>query len=209
MSLTQALTTAVTGMRVNQAGLSIVAGNVANAETPGWVRKAGVQVPIAAGGVGVGVRIASINRELDQYVQRQMRVESSGASYADMRAQFYDRLQSIYGVPGAVSTLETTYNEFTSALQVLTTSPELGVGAQCGRQCRAGAGAAAQRHDRRRPVVARRRRARARRRGDQGQRGDAADRADQPRDLRPPAPVTRPRRTCSTGATSISTSSRR
>jgi flagellar hook-associated protein 1 FlgK len=124
MSLTQALNTAVTGMRVTQAGLSIVAGNVANAETPGWVRKAGVQIPIAAGSVGVGVRLAAINRELDQYVQRQMRVENSGASYADMRAQFYDRLQSIYGVPGSVSTLETTYSEFTSALHVLTTSPD-------------------------------------------------------------------------------------
>ena len=35
MSLSQALATAVSGMRVNQAGLSIVAANVANAETPG------------------------------------------------------------------------------------------------------------------------------------------------------------------------------
>ena len=124
MSLTQALNTAVTGMRVTQAGLSIVAANVANAETPGWVRKTATQIPIAAGSVGVGVRIAAINRELDQYVQRQMRVEASGASYAGMRAQFYERLQSIYGVPGSVSTLESSYSEFTSALHVLTTSPD-------------------------------------------------------------------------------------
>jgi len=126
MSLTQALNTAVTGMRVNQAGLSIVAANVANAETPGWVRKTATQVPIVAGSVGTGVRIAAINRELDQYVQRQMRVESSGASYAGLRAEFYDRLQAIYGVPGSVSTLETSYNQFTSALHVLTTMPSSG-----------------------------------------------------------------------------------
>src|SRR4029079_15938551 len=113
MSLTQALNTAVTSMRVNQAGLSIVAANVANAETPGWVRKTATQVPIVAGSVGTGVRIAALNRELDQYVQRQMRVESSGASYAGLRAEFYDRLQAIYGVPGSVSTLETSYNQFT------------------------------------------------------------------------------------------------
>ena len=125
MSLTQALATAVSGMRVNQAGLSIVAANVANAETPGWVRKTTVQVPIVAGAAGVGVRIASINRELDQYIQRQMRVESAGAAYAGLRAEFFDRLQSIYGQPGAVSTLESAYNEFSSALQVLTTNPEM------------------------------------------------------------------------------------
>ena len=38
--------------------------------------------------------------------------------------EFYERLQSIYGVPGSVSTLESAYNEFTSALHVLTTSPD-------------------------------------------------------------------------------------
>jgi flagellar hook-associated protein 1 FlgK len=125
MSLSQALATAVSGMRVNQAGLSIVAANVANAETPGWVRKTATQVPVASGPVGVGVRISAINRELDQYIQRQMRMESSGASYAGLRAQFFDRLQSVYGQPGAVSTLENAYNEFASSLQVLTTSPEM------------------------------------------------------------------------------------
>lgn len=124
MSLTQALATAASGLRVAQTGLSIVASNVANAETPGYVRKTPTQITSAASAVGVGVRIAAINRELDQYIQRQMRVESSGAAYADLRAQFYDRLQSVYGVPGAVSTLENVYNEFITTLQALSTSPE-------------------------------------------------------------------------------------
>ncbi|MEA2937683.1 MAG: flagellar hook-associated protein 1, partial [Alphaproteobacteria bacterium] len=110
MSLTQALSTAVGGLRAAQAGLAIVSANVANAETPGYVRKTPVQVATSAGALGVGVRIDSINRELDQYIQRQMRVESSGASYADLRAQFYDRLQNVFGVPGTDSTLETVFN---------------------------------------------------------------------------------------------------
>ena len=65
-----------------------------------------------------------INRELDQYLQRQLRVESSGASYADLRAQFYNRLQSVYGVPGSDSALETVFNNFTTSLQALSTSPD-------------------------------------------------------------------------------------
>ena len=47
MSLTQALATAVSGLRANQAGLAIVAGNVANAETPGYTRKTPVQITTA------------------------------------------------------------------------------------------------------------------------------------------------------------------
>ncbi len=124
MSLSQALATAVTGLRTTQAGLSLVASNVANAETPGYVRKTAAQVTTAGGDFAAGVRISAINRALDQYVQRQLRVESSGASYADLRAQFYDRMQTIYGEPGAPSTLETVYNNFTSALQALATSPD-------------------------------------------------------------------------------------
>jgi flagellar hook-associated protein 1 FlgK len=124
MSLSQALATAVSGLRVSQAGLSLVAANVANAETPGYVRKTAAQIETAAGDLGVSVRVDAINRVLDQYVQRQLRVETSGASYADLRAQFYDQLQKVYGVPGSDSALETTFNNFTTALQALSTSPE-------------------------------------------------------------------------------------
>jgi flagellar hook-associated protein 1 FlgK len=125
MSLSQALATAVTGLRAAQTSLSVTAGNVANAETPGYVRKTPVQIATAAGDLYVGVRVVSINRQLDLYVQKQMRVESSGASYADLRAQFYDRLQNLYGNPGSDSALESIYNNFTAALQALSTSPEL------------------------------------------------------------------------------------
>src|ERR1700738_4907928 len=114
MSLSQVLATAMSGLRATQAGLAITAGNVANAQTPGYVRKTPVQVATASGGDSASVRIDAINRQLDKYVQRQMRVESSGASYADLRAQFYDRLQNIYGVPGSSSALETVFNNFTT-----------------------------------------------------------------------------------------------
>jgi flagellar hook-associated protein 1 FlgK len=125
MSLSQALATAVTGLRAAQAGLSVTSSNVANAETPGYIRKSPVQVATAAGDLFVGVRVVAINRELDLFVQKQMRIESSGASYANLRAQFYDRLQSLYGSPGSDSALESIYNSFTAALQALSTSPEL------------------------------------------------------------------------------------
>ncbi|MCL4713117.1 MAG: flagellar hook-associated protein FlgK [Pseudorhodoplanes sp.] len=124
MSLSQALSTSVAGLRTTQAGLALVAANVANAETPGYVRKTLVQATSSAGANGVSVRVAAIAREFDQYLQRQMRVESSGGAYADLRAQFYSRLQQVYGVPGATSALETAFNNMTAAAQALSTSPE-------------------------------------------------------------------------------------
>ena len=124
MSLSQALNTSTAGLRTVQAGLSLIASNVANAETPGYVRKTLVQSTTAAGGAGVSVRVAAVNRELDLYLQRQLRTEAAGGAYADMRAQFFSRLQRIYGEPGSAATLETAFNDFTSLLQTLATSPE-------------------------------------------------------------------------------------
>src|SRR3954465_8282963 len=123
MSLAQALSTAVSGLRVSQAGMALVASNVANAETPGYVRKTMDQVATAAGGSGGSVRVSAINPELDLYIQRQLRTETSGGAYADLRASFYQRLQQLYGDPGSPTTLETIFNNFSTALQSLTTSP--------------------------------------------------------------------------------------
>src|SRR5262245_26334634 len=124
MSLSQALGSAVSGLRTTQAGLSLVGTNVANAETPGYVRRRLDQSTTVAGGIGAGVRVDGINRTLDQYLQRQLRSESSGGSYTEIRAQFYSQLQQVYGPPGSDISLETIYNNFTTALQGLSTSPE-------------------------------------------------------------------------------------
>src|SRR5262252_1106524 len=124
MSLSQALCAAVSGLQSTQTALSVVAGNVANANTPGYVRKTANQVTTGTGDASIGVRIAGVDRELDTYVQRQLQVETSGGAYADLRSQLYDRLQQVYGQPGSASALETIYNNFTTALQGLTTSPD-------------------------------------------------------------------------------------
>jgi flagellar hook-associated protein 1 FlgK len=123
MSLGQAMNTAVAGMRTTQTALSLVAANVANAETPGYVRKVIAQATTAAGTAGVSVRTEGINRVLDQYLQRQLRLETSGGAYADLRATFYSRLQSVYGDPGSSSSLETIFGNFTQAVQALSTNP--------------------------------------------------------------------------------------
>ena len=123
MSLTQALSTALSGLNAAQTSLSLVAGNVANAQTPGYVRKTATLVANTTGTVGASVQVASINRVLDQFVQTQLRTESAGAGYADLRSSMYSQLQGIYGTPNSTSTLENAFNNFTSALQALTTSP--------------------------------------------------------------------------------------
>jgi flagellar hook-associated protein 1 FlgK len=124
MSLGQALATAMSGLRVTQASMALVSSNVANASTPGYVRKTLDQITTTAGDLGNSVRVAGVNRELDQFVQQQLRIETSGGSYADLRSSVLTQLQSIYGTPGAAGTLEDALNNLTTAAQSLSTSSD-------------------------------------------------------------------------------------
>jgi flagellar hook-associated protein 1 FlgK len=122
MSLTQALTSALAGLQVTQSGLSVVAGNVANVQTPDYVRKTLSQIETGTGNA-IGVRAAGINRELNQLIQMQLRTEVSGGGYADVVDQIYQQLQSIYGSPGSSLGLDSLLNKFNNALQTLMASP--------------------------------------------------------------------------------------
>ncbi|MFY9954816.1 flagellar hook-associated protein FlgK [Bradyrhizobium sp.] len=122
MGLSSALATAMSGLRANQASLSIISSNVANAQTPGYVTQASNQIELASGGDGSSVLTTGVNRQLDLFVQGQLRTETSGGGYADQTANILGQLQSVYGTPGGTGTLETAFSDFTSALQALSTS---------------------------------------------------------------------------------------
>ncbi len=124
MSLSQALSIAMSGLRANQLGLSLTSANVANSDTPGYIRKTVNQIQTYSGSVGAGVSVTGVNRELDLYLQQQIRTEQSGASYADLRSSILSSLQSIYGTPGGTGTLETAFNNLVTAVQGLSTSSD-------------------------------------------------------------------------------------
>ena len=124
MGLSQALSTAMSGLRATQASLALVSSNVANAETPGYVRKTVNQVAGTTGEFGSSVLINGVNRQLDQYLQTQLRTETSGAAYADVRSSFLANLQNIYGNPDESGTIENAFNNLLTAFQGLSTSPD-------------------------------------------------------------------------------------
>ncbi|MBN9002744.1 MAG: flagellar hook-associated protein FlgK, partial [Rhizobiales bacterium] len=124
MSLSQALATAMSGLRANQAALALVSSNVANAETPGYIRKSLIQTAETTANYGSSVRVAGVNRELDAFVQAQLRTEMSGAAYANIRSTFLANLQGVYGNPDSTGTLEAAFNTLTTAIQALSTSPD-------------------------------------------------------------------------------------
>ena len=122
MGLSSALASAMSGLRANQAALSIVSSNVANSQTPGYVVQRANQIEVTTGEFGATAMTTGVTRELDTYVLNQLRTETGGSGYADQMANILKQLQNVYGTPGNAGTLETALNNFTTALQALSTS---------------------------------------------------------------------------------------
>jgi flagellar hook-associated protein 1 FlgK len=110
------------GLNANQAAMTLVSSNIANAQTPGYVTRTSNQVETVTGDVGASVLVTGVNRVLNQFVQTQLRTATSGGAYADRISSVSNQLQSVYGTPGQVGTLESAYSNFTGALQALQTS---------------------------------------------------------------------------------------
>jgi flagellar hook-associated protein 1 FlgK len=124
MGLSQALSAALAGVNVTQQSLSVIAGNVANANTTGYVEESVSQTETStAGQPGVSVDTTGINRDLNTLLQSQLWTETSGDSYADTSSQIYQQLENIYGTPGSSSSFDGLYSNLTSALQSLSSNP--------------------------------------------------------------------------------------
>jgi flagellar hook-associated protein 1 FlgK len=122
MGLSSALASAMSGLTANQAALSITSANIANANTPGYVAESANQIEVPSGGPGSSALFAGVSRDLDTFIQSQLRTETGGAGFANQNANILGQLQSVYGTPGGTGTLETAFNNFTSAVQAISTS---------------------------------------------------------------------------------------
>jgi flagellar hook-associated protein 1 FlgK len=125
MGLLTALNTAASGLRSTQVGLDVVASNVANANSIGYSRRTVVAVQSVAGDRTTGVRSDTIERVLDAALQKQLRLETSGAAYTSSMARFALELDRLFGEPGSASSLDGSLNAFTESLQRLASDPSL------------------------------------------------------------------------------------
>lgn len=124
MGLSTSLGIALSGLRLTEANLDLVARNVANAGTPGYSKKTLQPVESLTGDAVSGVRIGNVTRDVNAFLVQQLRTEISQGASADLLGNVLSRLDQIYGSPGQGNALDVVLNEFNSSLQALATSPE-------------------------------------------------------------------------------------
>lgn len=121
MSLTAVLSNASSGLIAAQAGLRTASDNIANVNTPGYVRKAIDQQHRVIGGVGSGTEVSGVRRVVDQFLVSAGLAASSTASRWDLIASNLDNAQSLFGDPtsdtGYFATLDRVWTTFESTAQ--------------------------------------------------------------------------------------------
>lgn len=100
MSLSAILNNANTGLTAAQAQLRVVSDNVANVNTPGYVRKIADQQSLSNQGMGAGVEVARIRLATDRFLQAAGLNAGAEAGRQGARAELFDRIQSLFGDPG-------------------------------------------------------------------------------------------------------------
>ena len=127
MSLNSILNIANSGMQVAQNQLRVVSDNVANVNTPGYVRKIADQVSLTTAGVGSGVDIARVRLATDRFLQAATLNGSADANRQSVKYELYDQIQSLFGDPGGdtgfFSQVDDVFSAFSSISVTPTSSP--------------------------------------------------------------------------------------
>jgi flagellar hook-associated protein 1 FlgK len=99
MTLNSIMNTASSGMMAAQTGLRVVSDNIANVNTPGYVRKTVSQSNLISNGIGVGVSIDAIKRATDRYLQSASLNAVSDSGRASALSENLNTAQNLFGDP--------------------------------------------------------------------------------------------------------------
>lgn len=124
MSLDSTLLIANSGLDVISRQLAIVSQNVANANTPGYVRESTPLNAVAAGGVAMGVRAGPAQRDLDTQLQGAVFAATSAASYAATRQSALSAIDQVAGSTGSANSVSDLLGSLQDRLSALDASPD-------------------------------------------------------------------------------------
>jgi flagellar hook-associated protein 1 FlgK len=124
MSLTLALNNALSGLKVNQRALSTISQNIANANTPGYSRQVVNLSPQIVGSQGAGVKVDSITRKVDDYLERAVRNTTSDVARYNVIKDSLDKAQILFGIPDTGTSLDERVAEFFDAVKAIADTPE-------------------------------------------------------------------------------------
>ena len=123
MSISTALSNAVSGLTVSSRTAELISDNVANALTPGYLRKSlDIESRVVAG-AGHGARVAGVVAAQDPVLTAERRRVESSSSEAQTELDTLDRITRALGTPGQTNALAERAAALETALAASTGDP--------------------------------------------------------------------------------------
>ncbi|PRX33792.1 flagellar hook-associated protein 1 FlgK [Meinhardsimonia xiamenensis] len=126
MSISSAMTAALSGLGVASRNAEVISGNVSNALTEGYARRELQRATQVLDGQGNGVRVAGILRHTDlQLLQDRRTAEASRAATARL-AEFHANAEKALGTPDQAGSLSARLADLDAALISAASRPDSG-----------------------------------------------------------------------------------
>ncbi len=128
MSLFSSLQMAGNTLQAMQIGLHVVGNNIANANTPGFVRERAVFAPapvqkLGKLTIGLGVEITGIVQSIDKFAEERLRDAGGDRASAEAQEAAYRNLEVILN-PLGDSNISAKLTKFFNAIQLINQKPE-------------------------------------------------------------------------------------
>ena len=128
MSLISSIQLANNTLRAQQVGIQVVGQNIANTNTPGYIREEVVLSPaptqkIGSLLLGLGVEVTAVIQKIDKFLEERLRGAQSDTADSEVRQETYLQLESVIGELSDTD-LSTSLNDFFSSINEVLNQPE-------------------------------------------------------------------------------------
>lgn len=123
MSLNSIMSIAKSGLAASQSGISVVSKNAANINTDGYVRLEQQQTATSYGGANGGVNVTAIKRATNEYLESLYFTSKGNESAANLKSDYLDQLQSIFGDPSDDNSVFSTISNALASFESAATNP--------------------------------------------------------------------------------------
>lgn len=123
MSISSVLLSGLSGLRASQTGLGVISQNIANANTPGFVRTEVTLSPLTHLGAGAGVQVSGVQRAADRFLATASYIAEGARGAASARSDILARAQASFGDPAGSSSLFAYLDNFWSGLTQIGVDP--------------------------------------------------------------------------------------
>lgn len=124
MTISGALSNALSGLSAAARGAEVVSANVANAMTEGYGRRELELSSHSLGGTGAGVSVRGTTRSVDQKTISERRLVEASLGQTTARSAFFARLEQAIGVPDDPGSLTARLSQFEAALLEAASRPD-------------------------------------------------------------------------------------